>query len=808
MIGVHRSIADSGGKLVGQNTLNNSVPVVNPDGSISTRNMGLDIDIWQDMQADLSNSVTNGVELNTVGFPFIFGIPLVIPVPLPVFKSERKGVKTSVTTKHIRRQGILDKVVKTIDGSTLATQNLLYDAETGEVLSTKTQNEFNDPVYNLTYPAHWAYDGMGPAYKNIGNIFKNVNLSASGLDLSAFTSFLSAGDEIELLNSKDGTVLTIGTAKKFFVVNNSGFKAYDNTGLLLTSTTIPTVTVKVIRSGRRNKSSMPIGSLMSLASPINAANTALSIGITTNVLQASAKEYSDSMRLNCTKVPDLTGVTPDYIQDLTNITINPYSSGTLGNWRTKRNFVYYDVRNRTTIPTSTSIRTDGIISNFIPYWSYNATSLKYLGNVTNDYRWVRSDSVQLYDNRGNEIESIDANNIVSAAYYGYNKTQVVAVTANSKHQEQTFESFEDYKFMNDCSNTTPYVNDKNIRFFTTPIAAGWGIVDTVSHTGRYSLAVNTGNSLTINSKVNYDFCSALTALPPPCNNTLVCPDSGHFLLNSNVATWKVPTPDSCFIDCLVSTTLPCTVFSTTQVTTVTYTGYFQNKQVGSCCFPVDPKGTVVNPQSCSQPPAQPRCNTSPKPLAVPCNLSLAAPVLALAAAPAANVARSPIVPQCTDCLPLFSLLPNKRYVLSYWLATDNSLACNAVPSNVTIMLFNGTTPIPVNLVSTSPVIDGWKKVEVSFTTPDATGFVNFTLANNSLIRAFFDDIRVYPFNAKMKSYAYDTRSRRLMAELDENNYATFYEYDDEGILVRIKRETETGIQTVKEARNYLVPNNQ
>lgn len=802
------SIADSGGKLVGQNTLNNSVPVVNPDGSISTRNMGLDIDIWQDMQADLSNSVTNGVELNTVGFPFIFGIPLVIPVPLPVFKSERKGVKTSVTTKHIRRQGILDKVVKTIDGSTLATQNLLYDAETGEVLSTKTQNEFNDPVYNLTYPAHWAYDGMGPAYKNIGNIFKNVNLSASGLDLSAFTSFLSAGDEIELLNSKDGTVLTIGTAKKFFVVNNSGFKAYDNTGLLLTSTTIPTVTVKVIRSGRRNKSSMPIGSLMSLASPINAANTALSIGITTNVLQASAKEYSDSMRLNCTKVPDLTGVTPDYIQDLTNITINPYSSGTLGNWRTKRNFVYYDVRNRTTIPTSTSIRTDGIISNFIPYWSYNATSLKYLGNVTNDYRWVRSDSVQLYDNRGNEIESIDANNIVSAAYYGYNKTQVVAVTANSKHQEQTFESFEDYKFMNDCSNTTPYVNDKNIRFFTTPIAAGWGIVDTVSHTGRYSLAVNTGNSLTINSKVNYDFCSALTALPPPCNNTLVCPDSGHFLLNSNVATWKVPTPDSCFIDCLVSTTLPCTVFSTTQVTTVTYTGYFQNKQVGSCCFPVDPKGTVVNPQSCSQPPAQPRCNTSPKPLAVPCNLSLAAPVLALAAAPAANVARSPIVPQCTDCLPLFSLLPNKRYVLSYWLATDNSLACNAVPSNVTIMLFNGTTPIPVNLVSTSPVIDGWKKVEVSFTTPDATGFVNFTLANNSLIRAFFDDIRVYPFNAKMKSYAYDTRSRRLMAELDENNYATFYEYDDEGILVRIKRETETGIQTVKEARNYLVPNNQ
>jgi len=791
------SIADSGGKLVGQNTLNNSVPVVNPDGSISSRNMGLDIDIWQDMQADLSNSLTTGVELNTVGFPFIFGIPLVIPVPLPVFKSERKGVKTSVTTKHIRRQGILDKVVKTIDGSTLATQNLLYDAETGEVLSTKTQNEFNDPVYNLTYPAHWAYDGMGPACKNIGNIFKNVALSASGLDMSVMGSFLSAGDEIELIDPLTG--LTKPT--KYFIVNNSGLKAYDNAGTLLTGT-LP-VTVKVIRSGRRNKSSMPVGSLMSLASPINAANTALSIGITTNVLQASAKEYSDSMRLNCAKTYDLSGTTSDFLKpvdlnfDKTNI--NPYASGTLGNWRTKRNFVYYDTRNRTNVPTSTAIRTDGIIPSFIPYWSYDVPSSKYLGNVTSDKRWVRSDSVQLYDNRGNEIESIDANNIVSAAYYGYNKTQVVAVTANSMHQEQTFESFEDYKFMNDCKNSSAYVNDKNIRFYTTPVSAGWGIVDTVSHTGKYSLAVNASQNFSVNSKINYDFCSSTNV--GACNTTLTCPSVGRFLLNSNVATWTVPTPDPCFIDCLTSSSLPCTVFSKTQPTLVTYTGFFNGVQVATCSFNVDPLSSPLNPSSCDIPPPPPPCTSNN-------SLTTAVPVLALAAAPAANSNRSPIVPLCSDCLPLFSAFSAKKYVLSYWIATDSSLACNAAPNNVGITLFDGSTSISTNLVSTSPIIDGWKKVEVSFITPGATGFLKFKISNNSTIRAFFDDIRVYPYNAKMKSYAYDTRSRRLMAELDENNYATFYEYDDEGILVRIKRETETGIQTVKEARNFLVPNNQ
>jgi hypothetical protein len=53
----------------------------------------------------------------------------------------------------------------------------------------------------------------------------------------------------------------------------------------------------------------------------------------------------------------------------------------------------------------------------------------------------------------------------------------------------------------------------------------------------------------------------------------------------------------------------------------------------------------------------------------------------------------------------------------------------------------------------------------------------------------------------MKTYAYDNRSMRLWAEMDENNFATFYEYDDEGILIRVKKETEKGIMTVKENRS-------
>jgi hypothetical protein len=66
---------------------------------------------------------------------------------------------------------------------------------------------------------------------------------------------------------------------------------------------------------------------------------------------------------------------------------------------------------------------------------------------------------------------------------------------------------------------------------------------------------------------------------------------------------------------------------------------------------------------------------------------------------------------------------------------------------------------------------------------------------------YIDDIRLHPFDGQMKSFVYDPSSQRLMAELDENNFGAFYEYDDEGTLIRVKKETERGIMTIKETRS-------
>lgn len=73
-------------------------------------------------------------------------------------------------------------------------------------------------------------------------------------------------------------------------------------------------------------------------------------------------------------------------------------------------------------------------------------------------------------------------------------------------------------------------------------------------------------------------------------------------------------------------------------------------------------------------------------------------------------------------------------------------------------------------------------------------------------KMYYDDLRIQPYNSGLKSFVYDPVSLKLMAELDENNYATFYEYDDDGTLIRVKKETERGVQTIKETRSALIKN--
>jgi len=116
----------------------------------------------------------------------------------------------------------------------------------------------------------------------------------------------------------------------------------------------------------------------------------------------------------------------------------------------------------------------------------------------------------------------------------------------------------------------------------------------------------------------------------------------------------------------------------------------------------------------------------------------------------------------------------------------------------------GGSGSPVSLQPTGVKIEGWQRYESEVWVPATATTMNISIAAPSANNLFLDDIKMQPFNSSMKGFVYNPVNLRLMAEMDENNYATFYEYDDDGTLIRVKKETERGIKTIQETRSALI----
>jgi len=146
------------------------------------------------------------------------------------------------------------------------------------------------------------------------------------------------------------------------------------------------------------------------------------------------------------------------------------------------------------------------------------------------------------------------------------------------------------------------------------------------------------------------------------------------------------------------------------------------------------------------------------------------------------------------------LQDGKDYVFSCWVRKASCTTLGNLGEDY-IFTYNENN---VN-VSREAKVDCWQRVEVVFTATSAQTGISLSTADNATF--YVDDIRIAPANSTIKSYVYDPQNYRLVAELDENNYTTFYNYDEEGILVQVKKETERGIMTIKTTRQNLKKHN-
>jgi hypothetical protein len=157
-----------------------------------------------------------------------------------------------------------------------------------------------------------------------------------------------------------------------------------------------------------------------------------------------------------------------------------------------------------------------------------------------------------------------------------------------------------------------------------------------------------------------------------------------------------------------------------------------------------------------------------------------------------------------ELLPLFSPSKGQRLLVSAWVKEDQDCKCASYTNNRIDVLCTGTDSSLAELTPAGSIIEGWQRYEGFVDVPPGSSFITITMKATGAVTVYFDDLRVHPFNGNMKSFVYNPVNLRLMAELDENNYATFYEYDDDGTLVRVKKETQRGIKTIKETRSALI----
>lgn len=498
--------------------LNNTIQTIDSKGAISNKLVGVDYDVINDFRESTTTTTTAGVHFNLATLPFTIFV-VVVPTPIPSYSKHEDQIRTATTTKVIHSSGILSEKVAFDSGSKVATKNLAWDADTGEVLLTQTTNEYNDNYFSFNFPAYWNYAGMGQAAKN-AELTSEIEKSGDAYKFKGTATikpsdYLIDGDEVWVTglnaegfkqNIRAWIVKLSDTNFKLLDINGSLIKNIESKGK-----------IKVIRSGYHNMQMASMASITSMRNPLYkydannnitgirtliAAADSLSVPTANDrIVNASAIEYNDTWPSQCEcnlpKMVFANGIlqyeyekaaTSDDDTDADNF-YNPYLYNVLGNWRANKSYAYLTGRNYTIDPTP---RKTGFFTDFASFYLFENNKWA----IKNTEKWTYASEVTQYNPYGQEVENKDALNRYSSAIYGYNNRFPVAVASNTKYNELASDGFEDYNSNSDeCTKASHF--DYKAQLKQNDIS----ISSSQSHTGRKSLRIAPGKKATVKKQV-------------------------------------------------------------------------------------------------------------------------------------------------------------------------------------------------------------------------------------------------------------------------------------------------------------------
>ncbi|HEY8895759.1 MAG TPA: hypothetical protein VIM79_13130 [Niastella sp.] len=890
-------------ELAEKKKLRNNVSVIGSNGVVSDGTIGMDVEMFNDMRQQTTDNL--GISVKVSG-----GSGSILIFPLPFFfpgigvNYDRRCYRAASTVKIIQRFAIQYKTRTIENGSSIISENLLWDAETGNVLLTKTQNEFDDPVYSMAYPAHWAYAGMGQAYKNLGTVFSDFSTNSNGeIANSVYNAVLFPGDEL----------IEINNGSKYWVINSPISNVYSNR--LIDEDGNPQQinnhTLKLLRSGRRNMANISIATITSLNNPI--VGDRLNVTQLTKVLDAKAtvfnEEWSVPIATNCNQpvCPNgciLSGDSTYCYSVDTHIPVPPTSSDfdTIcarkhGVYGSSGTYIYtrYNVNgtNVAGYPPSKINASNSFWNNqaMIDQNALNRCGVWQCGAYGPSQTWVG------FRTRIN----VPATHTYYIGIAGDNQAEitvddtVIVRQSMSAMGENTFRYWHIYPVTLRAGQRTILLRGWNVDDFSD-VSFGAEIYDNtpaeISQATSYddlhlifSSKDFIGKRLNHGQFTNYDcppgFTLDSTGGVFMCRDTNICQVSfgtntifnpyytgmlGNWRVKSQFAyqvsrenlvgnpallgstnirrsgaysvfnpfwqfnystsTWQSnPSLDQRWIAANEITyvnskgleienrdalsryssaqygyleSLPVAMASNARYREIGYDG-FEDYGFTVDCGQVDTCNAghfnfrkYLNGGSIALSGEYAHSGKYSLKLAAPVTISKTVYVEPTSAA-LFTFDNGRYSLQSNELAKGFSPVTNKRYVLSFWVKDGNPRDASTTVQAV----LNGNSLI--NSSAKWPIVEGWKRVEVPFNLPGvATAFV-LQLQGSGTI--YIDDIRVHPYDAQLKSFAYDPSSQRIWAELDENNFATWYEYDDEGILIRVKKETERGIMTLRETRS-------
>ncbi|XOV67606.1 MAG: hypothetical protein ACFHU9_00260 [Fluviicola sp.] len=474
--------------------LGDKVNMIDREGNVSEEKIAMEYDIHADVNYATSLTKTFALGADVKFWPFPPNLYFMISPVLSLGKSY-EGFWSNTLVKHINKSAVVRNIQSWNMQSVNNARNLAFDRETGNVIVSSLQDEFDDTLYSFAYPAHWYYDQCR-SVSEVDGFEATGNISSNQMEITSHDvgDYFVEGDYISISNgtTTDYAYILFFSGADATLINTNGniYNGVSGTGL----------TITILESGRDNI----LGATMQSA--VTKKKPDLSVGAFTfpkeEVISMSAMTLKDRDNLKC-RGGEGGSHGSEYI--LGNV-LNPYPPGIKGKLIGEAQYAYQSERINDS--HAHGIRFDGTIDTLVPFYEISSGEwyrINESGHPDHDagdlyQKWRNLGNTTMFDQFGKPLESKDQIDIRSTVLYGYNpelEIVPIAQAVNARKQEIAFDGFEDYNYFTDIS----LGYEKNHFSFSDALGANVTIDTTIRHSGLQSLKITSSNSAVVSKDV-------------------------------------------------------------------------------------------------------------------------------------------------------------------------------------------------------------------------------------------------------------------------------------------------------------------